>query len=160
MSDTKDKTEPAKVDAPKRDVRLDPQRFDLLELRRNSWAVDAAEGTSIQDVLKSEYWSLISPRLRPYDRLQVVVESGEWMADLVVLQVANTWAKVHLLHFHELEKADVISGSTAYKVEWKGPHLKWCAIRLADAAKVSEKHESAATAHEWLRNFERTVTAT
>jgi hypothetical protein len=55
------------------------------------------------------------------------------MLELLVLNVGNNWAQVHVLHRYELEKpADDMPVPQRFSVEWKGPTRKWAVIRLSD----------------------------
>jgi len=152
---TQVKTEPA-TEAAKRAVILTEPRIKGAEYERNTWVVNAEQGTTVSDVLEPLYLSCVSQRLSPYDRIEVRIDTGEWMLELLVLGCGRNFAKVCLLHKHELEPTEFeLPAAQKHKIEWKGPQHKWCVIRLADgemlfrgmdkgeAAAALERHERA-----------------
>lgn len=135
---------------------LSPQRHRLADEVRNQWVVNAEEGTTIQDVMDPGYWSHVAALLRPYDHIEVRLETGEWVAEVLVMSQGLNWAKVHILHKHELAASmEAPPASQRHEVKWRGPQHKWCVVRLADKQVLDAGRESAEAAHEWLRNYER-----
>jgi hypothetical protein len=65
--------------------------------------VDAKAGTKIEDVLQPQYWAHVAGQLGPYTRIEVL-ETGEWMLELLVINCGRNWAKVQVLHKFELEE--------------------------------------------------------
>lgn len=119
--------------AEKRAVVLDEPRMKSAEYERTTYVVNAAEGTSVGDVLEPGYWAHVAPMLRPYDRIEVRVDTGEWLLELLVLGCDRNWAQVFVLHKYDIEAvADEMPSAKKHKVEFKGPQLKYCVIRLAD----------------------------
>src|SRR5210317_432838 len=88
-----------------RSVVLSPGRMGLKEHRMNAWAVTAPAGATQDDVIKQDFWSLISDKLRPYDEIDVIANDATWLMKLKVLSCDRTWAHVHTLHTYELEPA-------------------------------------------------------
>ena len=147
-----------KPTATKRVVILNPQRMGLREERRQDWVVNAEAGTTIEDVLDPQYWSHMAAQMLPAARVEVFVETGEWMLDLLVLNAGRNWAQVHVLHHYELaERADTMPAAQRHRVEWKGPQLKWCVIRNADSEIVLKEMASKAAAAERLASYEKTT---
>lgn len=135
---------------------LDPQRHRLAEEVRNAWVVNAEEGTTIEDVLQPGYWAHIASRLRPYDHIEVRLETGEWVAQLMVISQGLNWAKVHMLNQFMLNaNAEPPPASQKYEVKWGGPQHKWRVVRLADSEVISKGHDSAMEGQLWLQNYER-----
>lgn len=147
------------AEAEKRAVVLDPQNCALREQWRNDWVVEAAEGTSIEDVLRQEYWSLKARELHKFDRIEVVEVTGAWLVELLVLACDRTWAKVHMLQKHVLEEpTDVPQALDRYSIDWKGNSRKFAVIRKADKAVIQEGFTSRPEALAWLANHERVTT--
>lgn len=118
----------------KRLVQLFEERFKSAEYERMLYVANAKEGTTINDVLEPAYWSHVSQRLRPYDRIEVRIDTGEWLLELVVLAADRNWAQVAVLHNHTLGPADEdMPAARKHEVKFKGPQLKWCVIRVADS---------------------------
>ncbi len=144
----------------KRVVVLSPNRVLLAEAARNLWVANAEEGTTIQDVLEPSYWAHKASELRPYDRIEVRLETGEWVAEVMVVSQGLNWAKVHLLHKHDLMlSTEAPPESQKHIVKWRGPQHKWCVVRIADNACLQNNMEKE-LAEDWLRKHERTVMAT
>jgi hypothetical protein len=118
----------------KRAVVVIDQRMKSAEYERNVWVVNAEHGTIVNDVLEPAYWAHVAQKLRPYDRIEVRVDSGEWLLELMVLGCDRNWARVHVLHRYELGPVEAeLPAAQKHKVEWKGPQLKWCVIRVSDS---------------------------
>lgn len=145
----------------KRTVVLNPQRMGLIEQLRQDWVVNAEEGTTIQDVLNPAYWSHMSAQMQIYDHVEVRLETGEWILDLIVLGVGRNWATVHLAHKHDLQPVeDSMPSMQSLSVAWKGPQLKWVVIRLSDSEILQKNFESKGDAQVWATNHEAVVLKT
>ena len=143
----------------KRAVILNPIRMKLAESARADWVVNAEEGTTIQDVMDPMYWSHMSAQLHPYDHVEVRLDTGEWMLELVVLSQGLNWAKVHVLHKHDLVACvDAPPEAQKHMVKWRGPQHKFCVMRLQDNQVLQSGLERQA-ADAWMANYERTVAA-
>jgi hypothetical protein len=140
---------------PKRAVTLNPQRIGLAEQLRRDWVVNAAAGTTINDVLQPAFWAHCSQEFTVYDRIDCRVETGEWALDLIVLDVGRNYARVFVAHRHVFEEAELPEAPMdpiEHKVEYKGPHLKFCVIRQTDGAVVQEGIKTEKAAVEWMQN--------
>lgn len=147
--------------AKKRSVVLDPQRMQTAEYVRRDWVVTAEEGTTVDDVLDPSYWVHLAGQLTPYDRIEVRVDTGEFLLELLVKQSGRNWAQVALLHHHDLV-GDVTTGAAIgdeFEVLWKGPLLKWCAIRKSDKQILEQKMASKEAGLAWITSYERTILA-
>lgn len=139
---------------------LPPHRMQLAEAWRQDWVVNAEAGTTLEQVLDPGYFALTCPQFQPFDRIEVRVESGEFIAELLVLQVERTWCRTYLLHHYKLV-ADAVDGPPAvaprHKIEHKGTTKKWTVIRISDGASVQDGFQTRALAEEWLVGYERTI---
>jgi len=146
----------------KRTVILNPQRIGLAEQMRQDWVVNAEEGTTINDVLDPAYWAHTSARMQVYDRVDVRLETGDWMLELIVLDVGRNYARMFLAKHHEFVTTDISVpvGAITHKVEWKGPQRKHVVVRLADGAVIQEGIAEKSAANVWLENYLKTTTAT
>ncbi len=141
----------------RRAVILNPQRISLAEQWRQDWVVNAEESTTIDDVLDPGYWAHTAGQMQKFDRVEVRLETGEWIADLIVVDVGRNWASMHLIQKHELEKPSAHPAMAAkHEVLWKGPHLKFCVVRLSDKEILQSGMEKNA-AIVWLQNYEQTI---
>lgn len=139
---------------------LDPARFSLNEHANQDWTVTVESGTSLEDVLNPAFFSNVANRLRPYDRIRVRVDTGEFYAELLVLHCGKTWAKTVKLYSFDLTKKTaekVETGSEEYRVQYRGPHLKFCVIRVSDNQPVKERLDTKLDAEAWLVNYSKVV---
>lgn len=140
----------------KRSVVVPEQRMNSAEYWRRDWVVNAEEGTTKDDILKPDYWALVSYKMHPYDRIELRLETGEWIAELLVVQAERTFAKVVLLHFHELVSANSLPEvPSKFRIEWKGPQHKHAVIRVSDSVVLKNGFDSKDKARDWLTNYER-----
>ncbi len=145
--------------AKKRAVVLDPQRKQGAEYVRNDWVVNAEQGTEVDDVLAPGYWSHVAGSLSAYDRIEVRIDTGEYLLELLVKQCGRNWAQVALLHHHDLI-GEVKTGEAVdsdFEAVWKGPHLKWCVLRKSDDQLLEQKLGTRGAADAWIISYERTI---
>lgn len=140
----------------KREVQLNPARRHLAQHARRDWIVDAEEGTTVEDILKPGYWAHVASEFTPFDHVEVRLETGEWVAELIVVNSGRNYANVHLIAKHELTLLEGVAEpkSSDHEVKWKGPHLKFCVIRKSDSAPVQQGMETKEAAYAWLANHE------
>lgn len=137
-------------------MSLDPARFSLDEQKNQTWCLTVEEGTKLEDVLKQSFLSNVSSQLRPYDKIRVRVDSGEWYAELMVVSCGRLWAKtipIFTIDLAEKDADDTDDADSEYFVKWRGPHLKWCVVRKSDKAPVKEGMESKSEAANWLASY-------
>lgn len=142
--------------------QADPTRFMLAETARNEWVFNAELNTQPEQLTDPAYWSHVSQKLRPYDRIEVRVDDGTWFAELVVLEAARNWATVRMLNVYRLDTQDISQTRVAqikdqYRVEWKGPQNKFCVIRVKDAQYLHKGAETRKVAEQWLENYEASI---
>lgn len=139
-------------------VSIHPTRMHLSEYKRQEWVCNSELGTTIEDIQRPDYWSHMAALMNQYDHIEVRVDDGAWVAYLLVTSCERNWAKVKLLEKYDLVddmSAPVIS--IKHRVEHKGPHLKWCVIRVSDGERVQSELGSKEAANEWLRNHEKAI---
>jgi hypothetical protein len=142
----------------KRAVILNPQRMALAEQWRQDWVVNAEEGTSIEDVLDPEYFSHMASQMQQFDRIEVRMETGEWVAELIVKAVGRNWVSCHLIVEHQLEVvSDAPAATIKHDVMWRGQHHKWCVKRKSDGEVLQAGMASKDDAETWLKNYESTI---
>ena len=146
----------------KRSVNLHETRFGAAEYKRNDHVVDAEAGTTIADILSPSYWSFVATKLTDYDRIEVRLETGEWIAELLVVEHGRNWARVKMLQKYDLTTAEASPVTDKFKhhVEYKGPHHKHCVIRDADQEIIHRGVSTKEEAQRWLVEYEdRTMAA-
>lgn len=133
-------------------MSFDPARFSLSEHVNCNWTATVQAGTALEDVLNPAFFANIANKLHPYDRIVVRVDTGEYYAELLVLDCARTWAKVFVLNKHALVKdeTEMVEVDNQYEVKHLGPHNKWCVIRKLDKETIKEQCTSRQEANLWL----------
>lgn len=146
----------------KRAVVLNPQRIGLAEQLRQDWVVNAADGTTVQDVLDTGYWAHMASQLQIYDHIEVRLETGEWVLQLIVLDVGRNYARVYLAEKYDFAEVrmDTPTNAITHKVEWKGPQRKHVVIRLSDSAALQEGFSSKTEAMAWMENHIKVAATT
>jgi hypothetical protein len=150
------------VDKPAPAITLVEARMGLSESKRQDWVVDAEEGHTVEQVLDPMYWAHVAPKFTLYDRVEVRVDTGEWMLELIVIQTGRNFARVHVAARHDFTtspSAAAPKSSIRHKIEYKGTHKKHCVIRIADSALLQEGFQTRDMASEWLANYERVTTS-
>lgn len=128
-----------------------------MEVSHNSWALNAPQGAIPEDVSKSEFWQLVSEKLRPFDKFEVLAEDGTWLVRGIIQSCARNWAQVFITDTYELGEMVAPDRSERFRAEWKGPEKLWCVIRNSDGAYLQEQLENAVQANAWLAEHESKV---
>lgn len=114
-------------------MALNVNKLKLAEHARNLFSVSLEPAEKFEDLLDPAYWAHIAAKLRVHDRVEVVAADGTWFAELIVSATANTWAKMSVLRFVELEPC-------------KMPDA---AVKAAKEQKQSTPNREAAFYREW-----------
>lgn len=147
-------------EAPKRVASIIPSRFKVAEYQRTVYVVNPEIGTTVNDMLRPEYWAHVGHQMKPYDRIEVRAEDGSYFAELLVRNAERGWANVTVLSRIELDaKAEPAPVSIDFKVEHAGPHHKWRVMRLSDTTVVKHGFENKTEANQWLGQYIKTIAA-
>lgn len=142
-------------------MKLDPARIKPTDHEVTDYSITVEMGTKVEDVLRPEFLANVAPRLTPYSKIRVRVDDGSWYAELLVLSVGRTWAKCEPLFVLELTASDTdqtqAEHNDGYKVQFRGEHHKWCAVRKEDGAIVKDQMQTKREAEGWLSEYLRTV---
>ena len=138
-------------------VQLSPTRMKSAEYERVVYVVTVPVGTNKDDMENPAFWSHVAMKLKPWDRLEVRCDDGAFFAEYLILACDRLWAKVKELSFVELNaKETELTDVSEYKIQWKGPHLKFCVIRTKDGGMLKERMEKD-EASLWLKEYLNTV---
>jgi hypothetical protein len=147
-------------EAKKKVVDIKPSQFSLTEFQRQSITIIAKPDQSIDDVMEPGAWATVSPKVRPWDRVDVIAEDGSYIAELFVVQVSKLWVRTALVNFTDLSKEDRSADNgknDIHEVKWRGPSAKHCVVRKSDGSVISEKHESKEDAHKSMLDYEKAL---
>lgn len=122
---------------------LRPGRFGLAEHKINHFAVNADAGTTVDDILKPEYWANVAMHLRPTggDEITVICDDMSFRAHLWVVNAGHTYANVRLIGepivLSAQEAREITIHDSNVFVQWRGPHAMWSVMRREeDGSKV------------------------
>lgn len=137
---------------------LVPGRMKESEFARTLWVVTVEAGVTRNDLTTKEFWAHAAQRLKPYDRIEVRHDEGEFFAEYLVISVGRGYAVVKELDYIELQDTTIEEvQNNDYEVKFKGPVLKWTVIRKADGERVKEGMEKG-EAYSWLAQYLKTIT--
>lgn len=164
MAEVKAAARPQKVEdkveeKPRPLVQLVPLRRKLAEHARNTHVVTVEDASHPEDFVKPEFWALVAKEMQIGDRVDIQDDGLTFYGEYLVVACDRTWAKLHELRISHLVAVKEQSVSPDYEIVFKGPHMKYCVVRLSDRSLV---HEGAATrqdANTWLLGYARTIGA-
>jgi hypothetical protein len=141
---------PAKIEKEVRNVQCPPGRLKLMTHAHNYWAINAPAGAEPADIETDSFWSLMSQKIRAFDRFEVLADDGTWLVQGIIKACGSTWAKVHIIQTIELGQSIDPVTTARFRSEWRGPENLWCVIRVSDGAVIHDKLDTAATANKLL----------
>lgn len=146
------------VEEKKRQVgMIVPNRVQMAEHGRNAWLATTPNADHPEDFLEPAYWGHVSKNFKPYDLVEVRTDDATFWGQYVVLASDRTWAKLHPIHEVRLPSMKVDDVDPRFRIEHKGPHLKYCVIRASDNSAVREGEQERGGALRWLEGYLRTI---
>lgn len=144
--------------------QLSPVRIKPAEYTRTLWTVTVEPGITRETIESSAFWNHVARKLKPYDRIEVQCDDGTFFGEYLVLSTGRAWAKVHCLQFHKLTNSDVSETQAAlndqdYEVAWKGPHKKFCVVRVSDKEILKDEIPNKDDAYKWMNQHAKTVSS-
>lgn len=140
-------------------------RLSLAESSRQTHFYVAIGGDKLEDMVRPGYFDSLAPRLRRYDKIEVVSDDDSFYAEFLVLESSSL--SVRVLPWKGGEFADVVAAAGApgaaprreaeLHVKHRGPFLKWCCMRGEQVLK--DKLESEAQAVQWLNTHAQTTSS-
>ena len=141
-------------------IQLNTNRMKRAETLRTLYVVNAMEGTTRKDLLKTDYWCHVSVMFKPLDRLEVRADDGSFLAEYLVISCDRTWTKVKELTWYELsEVAEPDEELRELVYKYRGPHAKHSVIRTSDDAVMVEKLATKDEAIVWMANYNKNQAA-
>jgi hypothetical protein len=132
-------------------ISLRGSRFGEASYMINVFAVNADASTSIDDILKPEYWANVAMKFRPNggDEIIVVCEDMSFRAHLWVVNAGHTWANVRLIGepivLNSQESKEIQVHDSSVFVQWRGPHALWCVMRREEDGKKTTLRDKLAS---------------
>lgn len=138
---------------------LRESRLRLAEFARQVHHVVPEDGTKFEDILREEFWAMVSHKFKPCDLIEVHAEDGSYFAQLYIRAAGRNWAKVALINRVDLEPAGAAIGSTEYEATWKGPHHKFAVVRLSDSQIIKSGFDTREAAGEYIKSHQKAMAA-
>lgn len=134
--------------------RAQPLTSGRLPLAEHSRAVRRAivpAGTAFDATLRPEYWAHVSELVTPFDKFEVLEESGAWYAEVLVISVGTGFVKVQPL-FHSLleEPVDLSGELSEFEIKFAGPLKKHVVIRKSDRKELIDGLSTKVDAQNWV----------
>lgn len=140
--------------------KLGAARMKLAEFDRSIFSVSPEQGITLDDMKRPEFWSHVSAKMKPGDRIEVISEDNEWFAELIVISSSRQWAKVSVLRFVELAQDPSLSAfdmnaveNSGFEVKWGGNTDKFRVTRNSDKEVVHRGSSTKAEAERWLVDY-------
>jgi len=137
-------------------------RLQLAEHSRQIYQYVAMAGDSLEDCQRPGYFDALAPRLRRYDHIEVVSDDDGLFAEFLVVESSNLAVRVVLMRHGEFNTVGdagapgaAIRREAELHTKYRGPFLKWCAMRGEQILK--DKFESEAHAVQWLNSHAHTT---
>jgi hypothetical protein len=142
----------APAEAPKKKFSpLKPSDVKLAESTNNTWRAVVPRGTTREDLLVSDLWSVMAHNFLSYDRINIVSETREFFAELLVIDAGRGYCSLVELSFTPLPAIIVANNDVPsnHSIEHCGPEKLYIVRRLSDGVILGEGFPSrdAALAH-------------
>ncbi|WP_363350189.1 hypothetical protein [Methylocystis echinoides] len=103
----------------------------MAESQRAEYFATVEETVTPEEVLKPDFWRHVATTLRPYDLIDVAVDSCDWFMRLLVADAWHNGVRVIELSRHDMtgEAEEAQSIGNDLRVKWRGPVNKWAVVR-------------------------------
>lgn len=143
-------------------AQLQAARLTPAENARIIYQAVPEHGTTIDDMLKPEYWAHVAAKLRPTYRIEANAEDGSFFAEFIVRDAGRTWAKVVLLRQKFFDDgADILSESAApdFVINFRVGPQKWRVQRKSDKEVIRHGFATRAEAETWAKSHNQAMAA-
>ena len=125
------------------------RQMSLAEHARVDYVGKADPGTTIDDVMKEDFWAHTAKQFKPFDRVEVRCVDGSWMAELIVLACGFNWAKMYKASFYEFDSKVEFDADGPVVIEFAGPVHRWRIKRKSDNEVLEKGFTSRDDAASW-----------
>lgn len=145
-------------------TKLIADGIKLAEHARNLHRITPDSDTTIDDVLKPDYWSHVGAKMSVGDKVEVLPADGAWYLEALVVSCSRVHVKLVVLTQKEIferakkEPKSPTAQKVPFEIAFKGPQRKWSVIRTKDATYIKEGFGSREEAELWLKNNEADLT--
>ena len=145
---------------------LSDARIKQSEFVSTNYKAILEQGTTLDEIKEPKYWSFCAVKLRQYDEIIAIEESGAYRTHLLVTACDRNWATVAVISHTELrDKTAEESEPKAptleeYRVAYRGPIHKWRVERVSDNSVVHKEAQTKIEADTWLAQHRATLAKT
>jgi hypothetical protein len=108
-----------------------------------------ADGISLEDVVKPEFWTMVEKKFRPNDHIEVYSDSNAYYAELLVISVGVHNVQTAVIRHVELDGSLPQAPGEPFGVRWAGG-AKFRVIRKSDGKVMQEGIETKEAAYHWI----------
>jgi hypothetical protein len=102
------------------------------------YSVQPYPGTTVEDVIKPDYWKHVAHNFKADDEIRMVPEDQSWRAHLYVTHAQHGEMFVQVLSHNNLSAMDpALLQTEEYEVKWRGVK-KFSVVRKKDNAVIKE----------------------
>lgn len=147
-----------------------PARFHISDYIRTHFVAVAEQGTTRDELKSPEFWKNIAPKVKVWDKIDVLSDDGTFYAEYLVMSCGRAWVKVREMLYINLTTSDVSAtqaeaqdgvvqadSKEGHVVAWKGPINKWSIIRNSDKEYIKKGFDSEADATTALNEYLKAV---
>ena len=131
-------------------MTLGSNSLRLAQHAYNTWLVTIPHGTDPDAILAPAYWKHHARTLRPMDVIRCFCEDGSWERWITVIKPEPPAAVYVSMVFDTRHEAAESAEVDDLKVEWKGPALQFCIVRVSTGEPVYKNLYPKARAEEEL----------
>ncbi len=147
---------------PSRSISITHGRFEMAEFKRTVWQARPEAGHTLEQVTAPSYWQQCANRLRIGDRIEILSDDMNLLAELIVVRVLPGQAIVRPLWSfitseedqQEFEEAEEGLGLDEYAIRFGGSS-KWRVLLRATKKELKSGFADRKEAQTWLRNYIR-----
>lgn len=141
--------------------KLKESQIRLTDQMCTSYDARVEVGTTVEEILRSDFYMHIAKKLRPQDILRLHWQDMTKFVEVYVIDSGPNWTKVKLLREVSLDKEieevrnlreNAVESNGLYEVQWGSPSVKWRVIRKEDRAVVKEGFATKEEGNAWVTN--------
>lgn len=145
---------------------LSDARCKQSEFISTNWRAVLEQGTTLDDIKEPKFWSYCAVKLRQFDEITVIEESGAFRTHVIVTACDRTWATVAVITHTPLREQTAEEAQPKaptleeYRVAHRGPIHKWRVERVSDGFVLFKEGQTKVEADTWLAQHRDTLAKT
>lgn len=158
------KKEVEKVEKPKEHEKVSDFmgfRLQVAEAVRAIYHATVEPNVTREHLLDPKFWQHVAPNFRQGTRIEVVTDDMKYYCELMVIAAGKNWAKVKELRYADLTIIDKFIENQIkmdqFRVEWKGPALKNCIVRVEDSEIIKDQIQDYDSAVKYMKEYVKTI---